>query len=128
MGNEGRKIGRPSSISTLIWANGILGLVGILIFLLYFFPFRPTHLEVSGFPIPEPLDLELAIAFLIGGGIHFIVLHGLLRAKRWGRLAQKIVATPYFLSFPFGTIYALLIFLSLNREEAGWYFSQNSHR
>lgn len=113
----------PRNISFLIGLNGFFGLVGLLVFLIYLTPVQPlVSVEVSG--RFESLGLDLAIAFLIGGSVHILVLYALWQEKRWARLVQKIVAIPYVLAFPLGTVYALLVYRGLNQKKVNEYFSQ----
>lgn len=104
-----------------MWANAFFVFVGILNFLRYFASFGPQEIEVGGFA--EPFDLDFAIAYLVGGGIHLLIIYGLARARRWSKIVQKIVAIPYFFILPHGTLYTLLVYLSLNRGEMDTYFA-----
>jgi hypothetical protein len=62
-------------------------------------------------------------SFLVGGAFHLLLAYGLGQGKGWIRHIQNLAAFPYLLSFPFGTIYAILAFLYVNSKAADSYFS-----
>lgn len=113
---------RPRIVKLISFWNFALALFGFFVFSIYLTPMKPSTVVVAeGKEVSYSLPLALGI--LIISLAHFLVGLGEWQGQSWSLRTQRVLAIPFLLGFPLGTLYALLVYLGLRGPKVSRHFS-----
>lgn len=114
-------IRRPAVIWFLIFYN-CFSAIGVMFFVPYYmFSSSAPPNRLQYYLSPTISTTILLMATLLGLFL-ILVSYGLYTRKKWSRIAQLILAIFNILSFPIGTMYAIIALTQLNTKSGKEYF------